>query len=171
MHNKLIIECLGFEKDKSYGFQEYLYNLLDHIHEHRTDLQFSEVILVCKPSQVLNFSRFSRNFTIVGIRGAESYMGRLWKQTMLPFILGLKENDTILFPGNFSGFIKRCHHVLVIHDLLFKRRNLIQNSKMVVQRELFVNFSVRFADRIIGISNFVSNDINFHIFSPTLFCR
>ena len=159
MNNKLIIECMGVVKGKSYGFQEYLLNLLDYMHSHREELNYKEVILVCKPSQKDFFSRYSSNFTIIPISGSESYIGRLFQQTLLPLRLHLHKKDTYFFPGNLSGMLKLCKHVLVIHDLLFKHRNLLHNKWMIYQRELFTGPSLRLADRVIGISEFTAKEI------------
>ncbi len=124
---KLVIECLGFEMGKAYGFQEYLFNLLDYMHRHRAELYYDEVMIVCQFAQMQSFKKYEQSFVIKGLKRAESYWGRLWRQVFLPFSLGLKREDTIFFPGNYSGLIKRCHHVLVIHDLLFKHTELYNN--------------------------------------------
>lgn len=154
---KLIIELLALHKDKGYGFQQYILNLLDYFYAHRDLIQYDEVIIVCKCSEVDFLSKYSDKFEILGIK-TYNYIHRLWLQTLLPIRLGLTNNDLLLSPGNTSGLIKKCPQILVIHDLLFKRKQWI-NRFMRWQRELYVPKSIKNADKIIAISKFTADDI------------
>jgi Glycosyltransferase len=89
----------------------------------------------------------------------ESYLSRLWYQTYLPFKLGMGKQDLLFSPSNYSGLVKRSKEVLVIHDLLFKRKTWLPNKLMRRQRELLIPYSIRKADKIIAISWFTKQDI------------
>lgn len=154
---KLVIEALVFEKGKAYGYQEYLFNLLEYFYRHRADLDFSDIVIVCLDSQKQHFCRFADKFSIYTCT-CSSLAKRLWQQTFLPVTMKLQKEDVILFTGNYSSLIKRCHHVLVIHDLLFKRKQWLPRRLMRWQREIYLPLSVRLADRIIGISHFTVED-------------
>lgn len=156
--NRLVIDLLVMERHKSYGFQEYILNLLGYFHRHREDVLFDKIVIICKRGEESLFAEYSRLFDIVSYP-YQSYLKRLWIQTMFPIWLKLKEHDVLLSPGNYTGLIKRCPTVLVIHDLLYKRKGLLKNRMMRYQRELFVPYSIRNADKVIAISKYTADDI------------
>lgn len=159
--NRLIIDALAYQKSKSFGFQEYLFNLLDYFYKHRDLMQFKQVMIVCQSSQINDFLIYEDKFDVRGY-AVSNIFKRFWVQTIYPFRLGLKKNDIILFTGNFTSYFKKCSYVLVIHDLLYLRKNLLPNRLMKLQRRIFVPRSLRIADKIIAISEFTRQDILNH---------
>lgn len=159
MERKLVIDCLGYVHNRAFGFNEFLFNLLDYFYSNRELIDYDLIIIACQKSQSESFDKYKDKFAIKSSRMAEKYMGRLLAMSLLPFWLCLSRKDTILSPGNYSGLIKRCHQVLVIHDLLYRRPDLLRNPAMQRQREFFVPRSVELADRVIGISEFTAKEI------------
>ncbi len=160
-NNRLIIDALAYQKGKAFGFQEYLFNLFDYFYKHRELIQFKQVLIVCQSSQINDFLIYEDKFDVRGY-AVSNIFKRFWVQTIYPFRLGLKKNDIILFTGNFTSYFKKCSYFLVIHDLLYLRKNLLPNRLMKLQRRIFVPRSLQIADKIIAISEFTRQDILNH---------
>lgn len=156
--NRLIIELLSVEKGKAYGYQEYVFNLLNYFYLHREEIKSKEIIIVCKTSEKELFQKYADKFNILSY-SYNNYLKRYWLETILPVKLHLDINDLLFRSGNYSGWIKRCPEVLVIHDLLFKRKEWVPSKLMRWQREVWMPKSIKNADRIIAISNFTKNDV------------
>ena len=156
-NRRLVIELLGLHKDKAYGFQQYILNLLDYLYQHRDDIHYDLIILVCKDSERELLARYEEKFDVMTYH-VSRFSQRLWLQTCLPFKLRLTNDDLLLSPGNTSGLVKRCPEILVIHDLLFKRRELC-NFFVRCYRRLYVPISIKKADKIVAISNFTKADV------------
>lgn len=88
-----------------------------------------------------------------------SYWKRFKVMNSLGTLLHLEKDDTILFPGNYSSLRKHCNHLLVIHDLLYLRKNLMRNRVFRWQRILFVPWSILLADKVVTISKWVKSDV------------
>jgi len=158
MGNRLVIDLLVLERGKSYGFQEYVFNLLNFFYQHRKSIQYKHIIIWCKDTELSLFDRFKDQFEIIGVEFS-NYFKRHWLQTYLPIKYKLVENDLLFTPGNISGVVKRCPEILTIHDLLFKRKDWLPSKLMRWQRELLLPISINKADRIVAISQFTKNDI------------
>lgn len=154
----LFIELLGLEKNKAFGFQEFALNLLDYLHQYRDDLLCERIIIWCKDTEVDVFKKYSDKFEIKYF-SFNSYIKRFWLQSFLPIREGLKKDDVLFTPGNFSGIFKRSKNIVVIHDLLFKRKAWMPNRLVRLQRELFFPHTIHNADKIIAISQFTKEDI------------
>lgn len=157
---KLVIELLALHYDKGYGFQQYILNLLDYFYDHRDYILYDDVIIVCKSTEINLLSKYHDRFVIKDFRIC-NYFHRLIIQTFLPYKLNLINIDLLISPANTSGLIKRCSEVLVIHDLLFKRKEWLPNRLMRWQRRLMMPISIRKADKIVAISEFTKTDIEF----------
>lgn len=158
MQERLVIELLGLEKKKAYGFREYVFNLLDYFYNHREDIPYTHIIIWCKNTERELFSRFMEKFEIVAIPYS-SYIKKHWLQTYLPIKYGLGKQDLLFSPGNISGLLKHSTEILTIHDLLFKRKDWLPNRWMRWQREILIPISIRKADRIVAISQFTRTDV------------
>lgn len=158
MNTRLCIELLTLEKGKAYGFQEYIFNILNYLYNNRALIKYDRILIICKDVSVSMFDTYKDKFDIIGF-SFTNYLQRFTLQSILPLKLGLRKTDLLLCPQNYSGFIKRCPQILVIHDLLFKRKEYLKNKTMRIQRQIFMPISIRKADRIIAISNFTANDI------------
>lgn len=158
MNQRLIIEVLAFEYGKSFGFQEYVLNLLDYLYKHRFDILFEKVIIVCLKNQKIYFEKYEDRIQIKTYN-CHTILGRLLMQTLMPLNLSLKKHDLVLYTANYSSLLKRCRHILVIHDLIFKRRNIFPYNLMRYQREAYLPISTKLADKIIAISKFTASDI------------
>lgn len=158
MNRRLIIELLCLEKGKSYGFHEYVFNLLNHFYQRKEEIQYEQVIIWCKDSEIGLFDRFVDKFDIIGFNFS-SYFKRHWLQSTLPLKYGLTRQDLLFSPGNISGLIKKGTELLTIHDLLFKRKEWLPSKLMRLQRELLMPTSINKADKIIAISQFTRSDV------------
>ena len=155
---KLIVECLAYEKGKAYGYQQYLENLLNYFYLNVDKLNFSSIIIYCIDCQKPYFEKYGDKMIIYGCK-VNNIISRLFVQSMISWKLNLNREDVVLFTGNYSSLIKRSRHVLVVHDLLFKRKKWIRNVRMRLQRTLYMPLSIKYADKIIAISNFTAKDI------------
>lgn len=158
MGRRLVIDVLAFEYGKAFGYQEYIFNLLDYIYIHRTDILYHEIVIVCIESQRQYFRKYASCFLIKSY-ACRSVFHRLLAQTLMPFNLSLKSSDLVLYTANYSSLIKRSSSILVIHDLLFKRKSFFPYTLMRYQRTFYLPFSIRYADKIVAISQFTANDV------------
>ena len=158
MNRRFVIELLGLENGKAYGFQEYVFNLLNFFYVHRSDIRYERIIIWCKGSSKEMFKHFEDKFE-VETYDYSSYLKKHWIQTILPFKQGLTKRDLLFSPGNVSGIVKCCSELLTIHDLLFKRKEWLPSKLMRWQREVLIPISIRKADRIVTISHFTKEDL------------
>ena len=158
---RLVIELLSIEKGKAYGFQEYVFNLLNFLHKNREEIKAKEVIILCKDNSENMFQKYSDKFIIKGYPYS-SYAKRFWLEITLPFRLRLTSEDLLFIPGNCSGWFKKSKELLVVHDLLYKRKDWVPSALMRWQRELYLPRSLKKADKIIAISQFTKDDIEYY---------
>lgn len=156
--NRLVIELLSVEKGKAYGYQEYIFNLLNYFYLHKESIKSKEILILCKESERGLFEKYADKFQILGY-SYNSYLKRYWLESVLPLKLKLGRGDILFRTGNYSGWIKKCSEILVIHDLLFKRKEWIPSNIMRWQREIYLPHSVKSADKIVAISNFTKEDV------------
>ncbi len=155
---KLIIDLLCLERGKSYGFQEYTFNLLNYFFINRDSIKYRTIIIWCKDTEDSLFDRYKDKFTIHGFSYG-NHIKRHVLQLWLPIKYKLGKNDLLFSPGNVSGVFKRCPELLTIHDLLYKRKSWLPSKMMWLQRELLIPISIKKADKIIAISEFTKCDI------------
>jgi glycosyltransferase involved in cell wall biosynthesis len=167
-YHTLIIDALVYKKYKAFGFQEYLFNLLDYFHVYRTDILCDRIIVICDITQLQDFKKYEEKFEIIGYKIPNLFY-RFIIQSYVPFKLDLDKSDVILNLCNYSSLIKRCKHILVVHDLLYLRKDLLKNFLMRTQRKIYIPRSLLLADVIIAISEFTKDDIlqNFKISPKT----
>lgn len=156
--SRFVIELLGLEKGKAYGFHEYVFNLLNYFYEHRGDIRYSNIVIWCKESEKELFGQFGDKFEIKGFNYS-SYLKKHWLQTFLPIKYRLCKEDLLFSPGNISGIVRCSTEILTIHDLLFKRKDWLPSRLMRWQREILIPISIRNADKIVAISEFTKNDV------------
>lgn len=159
MDRRLIIEALAFEYGKAFGYQEYIFNLLDYIYKHRKDILYDDVIVICLDSQSKYFTQYRNEISIKSYRCTSVYT-RLFIQSYMPFDLRLTKQDLVLYTANYTSLFKKASYILVIHDLLFKRRSLFPYTLMRLQRQFYLPISVKLADKIVAISEFTARDVN-----------
>ena len=158
MSRRLFIELLPFKNGKSFGFQEYIFNLLIYFYQNRKELRFDEVSIICLKGQEQYLEKYSDYFHIITV-AAKSLLMRFLMQSFFPFRYRLNKKDVVLFTGNYSALFKRANHVLVIHDLLFKNKTLLSNRLMRWQREFYLPISIKKADKVICISRFTEKEV------------
>ena len=154
----LVIDALAYQRNKAFGYQEYLFNLLNYFFEYREQLKYERIIVVCDQTQNDDFLQFKDKFEIVDFR-VPNLLFRFYAQFIFPYKLGLCKQDVILHTANYSSLIKNCINILVIHDLLYLRKKMLPNFLMRLQRRIYVPRSVALADVIIAISEFTKQDI------------
>lgn len=165
MSRRLVIDALAFADGRAYGFQEYLFNLLDYFYEHREALSYSEIIVVVNESERSHFEKFEDRFQLKAY-GYRHIVRRMWLQQRMTRDLRLTEVDTVLYPANYSAAYSAANSVLVVHDLLFKRKDYLPKRAMRWQREVFVPLSLRQAKKVITISHFNKRDIESYYGTP-----
>lgn len=158
---RLIIDALAFEYGKSFGYQEYVFNLLDYIYEYRNNIYYEKIFIVCLRQQENYFHRYVDKFIIKSYYCSSVYK-RLLIQSYVPFDLKLTKKDLVLYTANYTSLFKKASYILVIHDLLFKRRELFPYKLMRLQRQFYLPISVRLADKIVAISKFTAEDIDYY---------
>lgn len=158
MDRRFVIELLGLENGKAYGFQEYVFNLLNFFYVHRGDIRYERIIIWCKGSSREMFKHFEDKFEVESY-DYSSYLKKHWIQTVLPFKYGLTKKDLLFSPGNVSGLVKCSSELLTIHDLLFKRKEWLPSKLMRWQREFLIPISIHKADKIVAISEFTKADV------------
>ena len=161
MKRKLVIDCLAFEYGKAFGYQEYVLNLLDYLYSNRYLIQYDEIIIVCVTGQQHCFEKYSNRISVQSYH-CDSIFKRLMLQIWIPFHLSLNKRDLVLYTANYSSLIKKATNILVIHDLLFKRKSLFPYKLMRYQRRLYLPLSIMNADRIVAISQFTKTDIEYY---------
>lgn len=169
---KLVIDLFGFEQGRSYGFEEYILNLLTSFAKNRNQIKAEEIFVACQTSQVDFFkTKFGESFNYFTRKGS-SYLLRFFNSAKLPSLLNLTRNDVILYPGNYMPILGRKSQViLVIHDLLFKHSEFCSKSISFtlfrLQRYIYIPQSIRRADVVIAISEYTRNEIiSFYNTSP-----
>ena len=163
IRKKLVIDLLAFEFGKSYGYQEYIYNLLEYFFDNRDRIKYEDVILVFEKRQYPYFKKYESRFLLRAFSYSSVYK-RLLIQTLLPYMLNLNAEDLLFSTGNYSSLLKRSKHLLVVHDLLFFRKKLFPYTLMRIQRHLYMGRSIKLADKIIAISDFTKKDIMKHYY-------
>lgn len=157
-HSTLVIDCLIFKNSKAFGYQEYLFNLLNYFYEHIAEFNYKKIIIACPSSQTKFFSKYADRMNVMGFK-AETKTQHLLRQQTLESKMQLSKDDAVLFTYNYSPFFKLCKHVLVVHDLLYLRKEYLPSRAMRIQRKLYIPHSVKSADKIVAISVFTKNDI------------
>ena len=155
---KLVIDCLIYQKNKAFGYQEYLFNILKSFYENRSCLKYDEIIIICRKSDDSNFMQFSNKMRIRGFNINNKVM-QLYVQNNLKYLLQLTKNDVVLYTYNYGPIFSQCKSILVIHDLLFFKKEYLPNRFMRLQRKFFVPISIKNAMKVIAISNSTKNDI------------
>lgn len=155
---RLIIEALSLNYNRYFGFQEYLFNLLTYIKQHRQEVKVEKIIILCKKKDISAFITFEPEFELQSF-DVHNSLERYVLLNMLGSKMNLQPNDILLFTNNYSSFRKKCYHILVIHDLLYLRRKYAPNFFFRLQRALFVSKSAKIANKVISISKWVKDDI------------
>ena len=156
--SRLFIDLLVLEKGKSYGFQEYVFNLLNYFYKNRESILYDYIFIWCKDTELSLFDDYKDKFLLIGF-SCKNNIKRHYLQSWLPFKYNFGGNDLLFSPGNVSGIFKRSPEILTIHDLLYKRAAWLPSKMMRIQRELLIPISINKANKVIAISNFTKRDI------------
>lgn len=163
----LVVEALSYDYGVGFGYQEFLFNILRYFKVHRAELQFTSVKLACKSTDKHYFEFLEPEIKVYDFHIKNTFH-KYYVLNTIGKRMNLKKHDTILFTNNYSALTKQCKHILVIHDLLYLRKDFIPNKAFRMQRGLFVPHSIEIADKIIAISRWVKSDIEkqFNVPSP-----
>lgn len=161
---KLVIELIGFAHGKSYGYEEYIFNLLRDFKRNRSLINASEIIIVCPEDQKEYFRPVLCDGISVFTVKYSNMIGRQWQSEVLPRRLGLTGKDLIFYPGDFMPLRRNVTKTLmVVHDLLFMYKQLCENTLYFklfrLKQYLYELQGIRKANKVIAISNFTRNDI------------
>lgn len=164
---KFVIDLVGFQRGKSYGFEEYISNLLIFFSEHINDIKVDQIVLVCHHSQQQYFERLTKGRLTVLTVSFIGLIGRLLVSRRLPKMLNLSHDDIILYSGNTMPLKNNhCKKILVIHDLLFLHNEICSKSFSFLlfrlHKYICIPRSIKLADKIISISEFTKGEIIDH---------
>lgn len=154
----LYIDALTYKKKKAYGYNEYLFNLLNYFLEKRAEMKFDKVFIVCEASQKEDFMKFSEGMEILTF-SFTNILKRLWVQGLWNYFIPIRKKDVILSTANYSTFFKRSKNLLVIHDLLYLHSDWLKSKTIKYQRRLMIPRSIKMADKIIAISDFTKGEV------------
>lgn len=157
---KLLIDAAGYEAGKAIGVNSYLDNLLCYFTINRDLLKYERVIIACNNSQIKHFMKYD-SFEVVGF-DCSNYVKRFWIQNRYSEIFKLTQDDLIFWPLGYTSITKRCHFLLVMHDLLYLHpqiMGILKNTLALKAQKVVCPISIRRADRIVTISEWVKKDI------------
>ena len=161
---KLVISLYDFVHGKSYGFEEYICNLLDYFSKNRKLFIADDVIVACAESQLFFFQdKYGKSFTYHTKR-CEGYFQKFYLERSLYKDLRLAEEDIVLYPGNYMPLGGGKHKkVLVVHDLLYRHGELLPKKLHMLffrlQKYLYVPISLKRANKVVAISKFTRSEI------------
>ena len=161
---KLVIELVGFKHGKTYGFEEYIFNLLSDFKKNRSLIRASEIIIVCPEDQKEYFRPVLCDGMSIFTVKYSNMIRRQWLSEVLPRRLKLTDKDLMFYPGGFMPLRRNLTKTLmVVHDLLFMYKHLCENTIYFrlfrLKQYLFEPQGIKKARKIIAISNFTRNDI------------
>jgi len=164
---KLVMDLVGFQRGKSYGFEEYISNLLIFFSEHINDIKVDQMVIVCHPSQQQYFESLTKGRIIVLTVNFTGLIERLLVSRHLPKMLELTHDDIILYSGNTMPLKNNyCKKILVIHDLLFLHGEICAKTFSFLlfrlHKYIYIPRSIKLADKIISISEFTKEEIIEH---------
>ena len=103
---RLIIDCLIYKKNKAFGYQEYLFNLLNYFSLHIDSFKYKEIIIVCDKEQTIYFKQISERFNIKAF-SSNTKLKQIISQNLLKYKLNIKKDDVILYTYNYTTIIKQ----------------------------------------------------------------
>ena len=162
---KLVVDLLGLEYGKSYGFQEYLFNLLDDFCKYRDKILAKRIVLLVQSSQSKYFRERFGDVFVYKCFTCSSLFSRIFKEGQIIGGLKLEQQDILLFVGNTMPIVNtKAKKVLVVHDLLFRHGAFFSKTPYYylfrLHRYFYIPYSLAKADKIIAISNFTKNEIS-----------
>lgn len=155
---RLVIEALSLNYVQAFGFQEFLFNILNYLKAHRNEVKADEIIIACKEKDKQAFLNYEPQLKVTAF-DIKSKLHRYWVLNTLYGKLNLSKDDTILYTNNYGALTRRCNYLLVIHDLLYLRKEYMPDRAFRLQRAAFVPRSARIADKVIAISQWVKSDV------------
>lgn len=164
---KLVIDLLGFEHGKSYGFEEYMMNLLNDFVTYRDNIKVDHVIVVCHKSQEDFIKATCKNVIEVYTIEFKGVVDRILRSGRIPKELGLSKEDVILYPRNTMPLAsKKTNTILTVHDLLYTHGEFCAKTLYFrlyrLHKYVYLPQSVRKSDRVVAISQCDKDEIVEH---------
>lgn len=156
----LVIDASICNKKRNLSFFTYLKDLLNYFHTHRDEIRFGRIILACSESEYESFKHYNDSFDVIPL-DCSSNLKKMVLHRKYWKMFNLSQNDLILWPGGFSSTNKHCNHLLVVHDLLYLRKDLTKALPLSWKLHRFLLYprSVKLADKVISITKWVKEDI------------
>jgi len=152
---RVAFECSNFRKGEVGGYEGFLLNLLDGLHE--IDPADVEITLLVPSSQREMFEVYAPRFKIRTL-SVTSKLGRIvWQNVMLP--LYSLSYDVVVSTANVRPFWLFAKSITVIHDLQYRFFPELWPRGMLWHRKLWVPMSIRRSDRVATISETVKEEI------------
>jgi len=156
----LLVDALIFEYKKAPGYETFLFNLLTYLFNHRDLIRANNVKIAVKAGQEKHFERFCSKFEIISFK-FNSHLGLFLAQNLLKKKCSLRAADVVLHTYNYGSAIKQAKTITVVHDLQFMRFPEYWSTIKLLQRKLQIPRTLKLADRIIAISNFTKQELEF----------
>lgn len=161
---KLVIELTAFQRGASYGFEEYVSNLLRYMTARSEEIMADVKVITCRETQVDYFSSLTEGtFSVIGVK-ADSRLDRIIAPIRAIKKAQVETNDIVLFPCNAMPLWPlKGRKLLVVHDLLFRHGDYCAKTLKfrLFRLNLFVHMppALRKAKRIIAISEYAKQEI------------
>ena len=161
---KLIIDLIGFEHGKAYGFEEFIFNILHTFSERRETIKVDEIIVACYDNQKdYIFSRIPYGIDVVTFKYS-GFINRLLLSRKLPYYLNLSSDDIVFYPGNTMPLKKPITKtLLVVHDLLSYHPAFCSKTLHFqlyrLHKFIYIPRSIKNADTVVAISQYTKDEI------------
>jgi glycosyltransferase involved in cell wall biosynthesis len=152
---RVAFECCTFRKGKVGGYEGYLLDLFDGLHE--IDPDDMEITIFVLASQREHFEKYSPRFRIHTVAVPE-VLGRIfWQKLMLPFHSLFY--DVVYSTANVRPPRLFAKSITMVHDLQYHFFPEYWSRAMLIHRRLVVPMSIRRSDLVTTLSETVRDEI------------
>jgi glycosyltransferase involved in cell wall biosynthesis len=152
---RVAFECCTFRKGKVGGYEGYLLDLFDGLHE--VDPDDMEITIFVLSSQREHFEPYSPRFKIRTVSVPEVLGRILWQNLVLPFHSFFY--DVVFSTANARPPWLFAKSITMVHDLQYHFFPEYWSRSMLLHRRLFVPMSIRRSDLVTTLSETVRDEI------------
>lgn len=162
---RLVIDLLGFTRGKSYGFEEFICNILSYFRDNIQQIKADKIIIAINSNQKTFFEQsFGNAFDYYTDLSPRCIIDRIYYSSILPKRLSLNSDDILFHPGNTMPLRRpKCINIVTIHDLLYHHKEFCSKSLYFtlfrLRKSIYVPNAVKKANRIIAISEFTKKEL------------
>ncbi len=155
---KVVVDCLAYQHRKSLGYERYIVALLDCLYDNVHAIQSDDVLVAVRETERDRLARYAAKLHIVPF-GVKNVTDLFLVQNTFRWRLGLDDNSVILHTYNYGSLIKQARHILVIHDVQFRRFPQYWPKVKLIQRRISVPRSIDVATSVVTDSQFTKNEL------------